>query len=217
MTPFELKLGKKDNLSVMCLGAHSDDIEIGALSTILRIGRTYPGSRITWVVFAASPERAAEAKRSADHCTSGFPRRQIDIHDFQDGYLGTHLAEIKSRFEELKNTVQPDVIFTHYRGHVHQDHRLISDLTWQTFRDHLILEYEIPKYDGDLGVPNVFWPAGAEDVEEKLRILAEYFPSQSTRSWFAPETFRSLMRLRGMECNSQSTYAEAFYARKIVI
>lgn len=217
MTPFELNPEKKDGLSVLCFGAHSDDIEIGAVSTILRIGRTYPDSDITWVVFAANGKRADEARRSANHCTSSFSRRQIEVHDFRDGYLGSHTAEVKSRFEALKSKVQPDIIFTHYRNDAHQDHRLVSDLTWQTFRNHLIFEYEILKYDGDLGVPNVFWPASPEDVDEKLRVLDKYFPSQSGRTWFTEETFRSLMRLRGIECNSQSGYAEAFYARKIVL
>jgi LmbE family N-acetylglucosaminyl deacetylase len=217
MPPIELRVGERDSLSVLCLGAHSDDIEIGAISTILRIGRTYPNSDITWVVFGADSERATEARRSANHCTSNYSRNQIDIHDFPDGSLGSHAVEIKSCFEALKTSVRPDIIFTHDRGDAHQDHRLISELTWQTFRNHLILEYEIPKYDGDLNAPNVFWPASREDVDAKLRVLAEYFPSQLARSWFTPETFRSLMRLRGIECNSQSGYAEAFYARKIVV
>ena len=136
---------------------------------------------------------------------------------FQDGFMPFVGAEVKAQFEELKQVVSPDVIFTHNRTDAHQDHRLIAELTWNTFRDHMVLEYEIPKYDGDLGQPNVFVPLNRELCEKKVRIVMDTYESQRSKHWFQEDTFFSLMRLRGMECNASGGYAEAFYARKLVL
>jgi LmbE family N-acetylglucosaminyl deacetylase len=204
-------------LKVLCLGAHSDDIEIGCGGTILRLGEQYPGCAFHWVVFSANGDRGAEAQRGAQvfaGCKSSGPPV---LKSFRDGFLPFVGAEVKEIFEELKRTVSPDLIFTHYRRDAHQDHRLISELTWNTFRDHLILEYEIPKYDGDLGQPSFFVPLSSDVCEKKVRNLMETFQSQRCRRWFREDTFTSLMRLRGMECNADSGYAEAFYCRKLMI
>ncbi|HEX4038295.1 MAG TPA: PIG-L deacetylase family protein [Acidobacteriaceae bacterium] len=201
---------------ILCLGAHSDDIEIGCGGTILRLLQDYPGSIFTWVVFSGSAQRAAEARRAAElfagDAIAGGPR----LLSFRDGFLPSMAAEVKEVFEDLK-LVSPDLVFTHNRRDAHQDHRLLAELAWNTFRDHLILEYEIPKYDGDLGQPAVFVPLPPEIVQKKVDYLLQAFDSQREKRWFEAETFRSLMRLRGMECNASSGYAEAFYARKLVL
>jgi LmbE family N-acetylglucosaminyl deacetylase len=124
---------------------------------------------------------------------------------------------VKAVFEEELKQISPDLIFTHNGKDAHQDHRLISELTWNTFRDHLILEYEIPKYDGDLGQPSVFVPLKAEVSQTKVRYIMDAFQSQRNKRWFEESTFLSLMRLRGMECNAPSGYAEGFYCRKLLL
>jgi LmbE family N-acetylglucosaminyl deacetylase len=201
----------------LCLWAHSDDIEIGCGGTILRLSQDYPGCSFYWVVFSASELRATEARRAAELFAGTAIVGGPKIKNFQDGFLPFAGAEVKAVFEELKKEIAPDLIFTHNRRDAHQDHRLLAELTWNTFRDHLILEYEIPKYDGDLGQPTVFVPLQAETSEKKIEHLMNAFPSQHIKRWFEPETFRALMRLRGMECNSPSGYAEAFYGRKLVL
>jgi LmbE family N-acetylglucosaminyl deacetylase len=203
-------------LVVLCLGAHSDDIEIGCGGTILRLAEQYPDSRFHWVVFSASGAREAEARRAAELFVGPTRLNGLQLKTFRDGFMPFVGSEVKEIFEELKPTVSPDLIFTPNRKDAHQDHRLIGELTWNTFRDHLILEYEIPKYDGDMGQPSVFVPLQAEVCGKKARYLMEAFPSQHTKQWFGEDTFLSLMRLRGMECNSPSGYAEAFYCRKLV-
>jgi LmbE family N-acetylglucosaminyl deacetylase len=203
-------------LHILCLGAHSDDIEIGCGGTILRLAQQYPGCTFYWVVFSALGVRAEEARRAAT-LFAGSSVEGPFLKDFRDGHLPFAGAEIKAVFEELKQTVSPDLIFTHNRQDAHQDHKILAELTWNTFRDHLILEYEIPKYDGDLGQPSVFVPLSGEVCERKIRFLMDTFESQRSKRWFQPETFRSLMRLRGMECNSPFGYAEAFFARKLVL
>jgi LmbE family N-acetylglucosaminyl deacetylase len=204
-------------LKILCLGAHSDDIEIGCGATILRLLQDYPNCVFHWVVFSALGVRAAEAQHAAvlfaGTSIAGGPL----LNGFKDGFMPFVGAEVKTVFEELKQAVSPDLIFTHNRRDSHQDHRLLAELTWNTFRDHLILEYEIPKYDGDMGQPNVFVPFSAEVCENKIRYIMEAFQSQHPKRWFQPETFRSLMRLRGMECNAASGYAEAFFCRKMVL
>jgi LmbE family N-acetylglucosaminyl deacetylase len=204
-------------LKILCLGAHSDDIEIGCGATILRLLQDYPNSVFHWVVFSALGVRAAEAQ----HAAALFAGKSIAggplLNSFKDGFMPFVGAEVKAVFEELKRAVSPDVIFTHNRRDSHQDHRLLAELTWNTFRDHLILEYEIPKYDGDMGQPSVFVPFTVEVCENKIRYIMEAFQSQHPKRWFQPETFRSLMRLRGMECNAASGYAEAFFCRKMVL
>jgi LmbE family N-acetylglucosaminyl deacetylase len=200
--------------TVLCLGAHSDDIEIGCGATILNLTRHRDGLAMWWVVFTADGKRSGEAKKSARVFLQDAGKSNVVIKQFRNGYFPVQGALIKDSFESLKSRVNPDLIFTHFRDDRHQDHRLISDLTWNTFRNHLILEYEIPKYDGDLGSPNFFVPASERVAKEKANNLCRYFPTQSNKHWFDRNTFLSLMHLRGVECCSK--YAEAFYARKMV-
>jgi LmbE family N-acetylglucosaminyl deacetylase len=204
-------------LRVLCLGCHSDDIEIGCGGTILRLARQYPGCEFHWVVFSAVGTREAEARHAASLFTSPGSLKGPILKTFRDGFMPFAGAEVKTVFEELKQAISPDLILTTSRQDAHQDHRLVGELTWNTFRDHLILEYEIPKYDGDLGQPAVFVPLEAEHYQKKVQFLMDAFPSQHTKRWFQPETFLSLMRLRGMECNALSGYAEAFYCRKLLL
>lgn len=203
-------------LKILCLGAHSDDIEIGCGGTILQLLSRQKNVEIKWVVFSSSKERAREARSSARLYLERAKRRSVAIHGFRDGFFPFDGAKIKKCFEALKS-MSPDIIFTHARGDAHQDHRLLAELTWNTFRNHLILEYEIPKYDGDLGQPNFFVPLEERFYERKVRYLMDAFATQRSRLWFREETFFALMRLRGMECIAPSGYAEAFYCRKVVI
>jgi LmbE family N-acetylglucosaminyl deacetylase len=202
--------------TVLCLGAHADDIEIGCGGTILKLLKEQPGLDFVWVIFSAEGRRAREARASARVFLKGSGEQKVVIKSFRDGFFPFEGREIKRFFEQLKRTVEPDLIFTQYRDDRHQDHRLISDLTWNTFRDHVILEYEIPKYDGDLGNPNLYVPLDAEICRRKTEQLCTFFQTQSNKHWFSPDTFLSLMRLRGMECAAKSKYAEAFYCRKLV-
>jgi len=204
-------------LRLLALGAHSDDIEIGAGGTILRLLKEHRRVEVCWVAFCATPLRRQEAEDSAAAFLRPAAKRIIIVKDFRDGFFPFIGAEIKDYFEELKRQFTPDVVFTHFRSDRHQDHRTISDLTWNTFRNHLILEYEIPKYDGDAGQPNFFIPLSKTICQKKLKLLRQGFPSQRDNHWFTDETFRSLLRLRGIECNSPSGYAEAFHCRKVVI
>ena len=204
------------NPSILCLGAHSDDIEIGAGATLLHLLDRLPEASVHWRVFSASGEREAEARRSAT-LFAGDRLDSIEVFDFQDGFFPEVFAEIKERFRAIPSEVNPDVIFTHWRADLHQDHRLISELTGQTFRDHLILQYEILKYDGDLGAPNVYVPVDREAVERKVEYLLEAFASQHDKYWFTADTFEALMRVRGVESRSASGFAEAFYGNKLVL
>jgi LmbE family N-acetylglucosaminyl deacetylase len=203
-------------LKVLCLGSHSDDIEIGCGGTILRLLSDFCELDIVWIVFGASNEREREARKSAALFLSQAGRKEVIVKSFRDGFFPFQGAEIKNYFEELKGT-SPDLIFTHNRKDAHQDHRLIAELTWNTFRNHLILEYEIPKYDGDLGQPNLFVPLDQELYEKKIRYIMDAFDTQRAKRWFEKETFLALMRLRGMECVAPSGHAEAFYCRKLVL
>jgi len=214
----KLKLDEKKDgaLKILCLGAHSDDIEIGCGGTILRLIEEYPGCTFDWVVFGATGVRKAEAQQAAE-AFAGARLEHLLLKDFPDGFMPYVGSEVKSTFEELKQIISPDLILTHRRKDAHQDHRLLSDLTWNTFRNHFILEYEIPKYDGDMGQPTVFMPLTSETCQTKIRYLMDTFESQRGKNWFEESTFQSLMRLRGMECNSPSGYAEAFYCRKLVL
>lgn len=204
-------------LKVLCLGCHSDDIEIGCGGTVLRLREQYPTCVIYWVVFSAVGIREAEAHRGAELFAGTNRHEAAVLKNFPDGFMPFAGGEVKAVFEELKETVCPDLIFTHNRKDAHQDHRLIGELTWNTFRDHFILEYEVPKYDGDFGQPSVFVPLEAEVCQKKVRYIIDTFQSQHTKRWFQEDTFLSLMRLRGMECNAPSGYAEAFYSRKMVL
>jgi len=205
-----------ERLSVLCLGAHSDDIEIGAGATIL--GWIDRGVRLDvhWAVLSAIGPRADEARASAQQFLGNAARAVIDLAAFKDGFFPHQGADIKIWFEALQKRTSPDVILAHWRHDAHQDHREVSELTWNTFRNHLILEYEIPKYDGDLGRPNFFVPLESPLHETKVNHLLEAFESQRSKPWFDRETFLGLMRIRGMESNSPSGYAEAFHARKII-
>jgi LmbE family N-acetylglucosaminyl deacetylase len=208
--------GKSEPLQILCLGSHSDDIEIGCGGAILSLAEQYPDCVFHWVVFSAIGVRAEEAQCAA----SLFAGSRLEgpvLKTFRDGYLPFEGGLVKDVFEEMKRAISPDLIFTHTRKDAHQDHRLVSELTWNTFRDHLILEYEIPKYDGDMGQPSVFIPLETELCQKKVHYLMQAFRSQHKKRWFQEETFFSLMRLRGMECNAPSGYAEAFYCRKIVL
>jgi LmbE family N-acetylglucosaminyl deacetylase len=204
-------------LQILCLGCHSDDIEIGCGGTILRLASDYPGCVFHWVVFSAIGPRQTEAQHAAAQFVDPSRLKGPLLKTFPDGFMPFVGAEVKTVFEELKQGVSPDLIFTHNRRDAHQDHRLIAELTWNTCRNHLILEYEVPKYDGDMGQPGVFVPLPLELCERKVGLIMDTFRSQHGKHWFQRETFFSLMRLRGMECNAPSGYAEAFYGRKLVL
>jgi LmbE family N-acetylglucosaminyl deacetylase len=202
---------------VLAIGAHADDLEIGCGGTVLALTRANPGIAVHWVVVAARGAREDEARRSAAALLAGAAELTVELHSFQDGYLPHTAADVKDAFEDLKARVDPQLVLTHTRDDLHQDHRLVCELTWNTFRDHLILEYEIPKWDGDLGRPNLYVPLDEQVVDEKVGLLMRHFPTQSDKHWYDAETFRGLMRLRGLECASPSRYAEAFYAPKVVL
>ena len=213
-----LSLGKKETepLTILCLGAHSDDIEIGCGGTLLQLVEGGTELRFHWVVFSATGKRGEEARRGVELFTAGHEKTVV-LKEYRDGFLPYSGAQVKDFFEELKGSANPDLIFTHWHGDAHQDHRLICELTWNTFRNHLILEYEIPKYDGDMGRPNTFVPLNEPICQKKADNLNEAFESQRAKPWFRRETFLGLMRLRGMESNAGSGYAEGFYARKLTI
>jgi LmbE family N-acetylglucosaminyl deacetylase len=217
MLKVEFALKKDQPLKILCLGAHSDDIEIGCGGTILRLLQLYKQSSVNWIVFAANAERRAEAENSAGLFLRKAARKEIRINDFKESYFPYTGDEIKVYFEFLKQEIRPDVIFTHYRHDLHQDHRLISELTWNTFRDDHILEYEVMKYDGDIGTPNYFVQLDQNTCRKKVSQILKSFKSQSGHHWFSEDTFLSLLRLRGIECNAPEKYAEAFYCRKVVI
>lgn len=209
----KFEFNKSEPLKILCLGAHCDDIEIGCGGTLLKLFREYRILEVQWIVFASNASRKAEAEASAEKFLHGVETKKITVNSFRDGFLPFHAIEIKEYFEQIKSEFTPDLVFTHFREDRHQDHRLISDLTWNTWRNHFILEYEIPKYDGDLGIPNFYVELNEKLVEEKNSIILESFESQKTKHWFDDATFRALPRLRGME--SATIFAEAFYARKI--
>ncbi len=202
---------------ILCLGAHCDDIEIGCGGAILSIIEENPNLSITWVVFTSAEERMEEAQEGARLFTQNAQDVDVRIHEFKDGYLPYVGGEVKEAFEELKHEVQPDLIFTHSRQDLHQDHRKVCELTWNTYRNHQILEYEIPKWDGDLGVPNSFIHLSQEVGHKKILYLQQAYNSQQAKKWFTDDLFWSLMRIRGMESNSPSNLSEAFFSRKMVL
>jgi len=209
--------GKNQELKILCLGAHPDDIEIGCGGTILRLVEEAPKAQFCWVVFSGNPKRSEEACQSADFFLREAKSKKIFVEKFRESYFPFIGAQIKDFFEKLKTEFSPDLIFTHYSSDAHQDHRLISDLTWNTFRDHFILEYEIPKYDGDFGNPNLHICLTESHVTQKTSHICNIFQTQKEKQWFDEETFRSILKLRGVECNSPSRFAEAFYCPKIVL
>jgi LmbE family N-acetylglucosaminyl deacetylase len=202
---------------ILVLGAHSDDIEIGCGGTLLRLIAEQPDLEINWVVFCSTPERAAEAQNSAEAFLAGVKDHRVIVKTHRDGFLPYSGAAVKEDFESLKSLGYPDLILTHYREDRHQDHRTVSDLTWNTWRNALILEYEIPKYDGDFGSPNFFFPLPAAVLEKKIELILKAFPTQAGKPWFTPDLFRAVARIRGMECVAPERVAEAFYCRKAVI
>jgi LmbE family N-acetylglucosaminyl deacetylase len=209
--------GRGDRLSVLCLGAHSDDIEIGAGGTLLSWIDQGVHLDVHWCVLSGVDERGTEARASANDFLAGAAERTIEIMSFRDGFFPEQGEQIKLWFEQLKSRLNPDVILTHRRDDGHQDHRQVNRLVWNTFRDHLVLEYEIPKWDGDMARPNVYMPVSASIMKRKIDLLMSHFGSQRSKQWFDPETFLGLARLRGMECRASERYAEAFVARKLAL
>jgi len=197
---------------ILCVGAHSDDIEIGCGGSMLHLLRARPDATVLWVVFSAGSPRDEEARVSASQFLEGARDAEVHIEGFRGSFFPDQWSEIKAFFEAELKSFDPDLIFTHYRKDRHQDHRVLSDLTWNTFRDHFVLEYEIPKYDGDLGQPNFYFPVAEDLADRKVNTLMTAFKSQHGRHWFTEDLFRGLMRVRGME--TASRYAEAFYIRK---
>ena len=204
-------------LRVLALGAHADDIEIGCGGTVLWLCEAIESVSMRWVVLGAGGERAGEADDSAAAFAASATSLEVEVCGFRDSFFPSVWAELKEFFERLKSEPAPDLVLTHFRDDLHQDHRVVNELTWNTFRDHAILEYEVPKYDGDLGQPNVFVPLGESVCKRKVDLLLEHFGSQRDRHWFTEDLFLSLLRLRGIECASPTRYAEAYYGRKVVI
>jgi LmbE family N-acetylglucosaminyl deacetylase len=207
-------LPRDRSLVVLFLGAHSDDIEIGCGGTVLQLASSNLDVEIHWVVFSAIDQRRKEAKASARDFLADIPKNSVELHDYPDAYFPAHYAALKDSLKALSRQVTPDIVFTHCRNDLHQDHRTISELTWNAFRDNLILEYEIPKYDGDFGQPNLFVPIPEDVCRMKTSKLQQHFASQRNKSWFTDDVFSSVMRLRGIEARSPTGYAEAFYSRK---
>jgi len=217
MLPLGLPEEPASPLKVLCLGAHSDDIEIGCGGTILWLLSHYSNLEVYWAVFSSGHDRELEARTSAALFLKGAKRETVAVKNFRDGFFPYEGTKIKEFFEELKKDVNPDLIFTHYRADRHQDHRTISDLTWNTWRQHLVLEYEIPKYDGDLGSPNCFVPLTQKICSDKIKYICEVFQTQSNKAWLTEDTFQALLRLRGVECAALEKFAEAFYCRKLIL
>lgn len=217
MLALTLGLPRRGPLAVLCLGAHADDLEIGCGGTVLRLLAERRGVAVHWVVFSGDARRAREARQSAERLLRGARSVEVEVAGFRDGFFPFQGAAIKDRFEQIARRGTPDLVFTHRGDDAHQDHRMVSSLTWNTFRDTVILEYEIPKYDGDLGRPNVFVPLSTAVRRRKVRHLMSAFPTQRRKRWYTPSTFEGLMRLRGVECAAASGYAEGFYARKLVV
>jgi LmbE family N-acetylglucosaminyl deacetylase len=213
MLPLRLDLDRQP-LRVLCLGAHADDIEIGCAGTLLRWLSEYPAVDVTWAVFTGAGARGEEARKSGAALLGEAASWRIVLGDFDDAHLPAEFARAKAFLHGLRDQGTPDVVFTHRLEDAHQDHRLVAELTWQTWRDHLIVEYEIPKYEGDLGRPNLYAPLPAPVAERKIAHLLEHFGSQRPKGWFRAETFSSLMRLRGIECRAESGFAEGFHLRK---
>jgi LmbE family N-acetylglucosaminyl deacetylase len=212
-----LRLPGREPLKVLCLGAHCDDIEIGCAGSLMTLQERYPGSSFEWVVFTREDGRDSETRQAAGLIHDGAAAVKVDVLDFRMSYLPFEGAKVKDQFESIKNRIDPSLIFTHRLEDRHQDHRLVAELTWNTFRNHLILEYEIPKYEGDLGHPNLYVPLDEAVAARKVEMLVSCFPSQRTRAWFSSELFEAQLRLRGIECNAPSGRAEAFHVRKAIL
>ena len=217
MIPLALSPADGRPLRLLCLGAHADDIEIGCGGTVLRLLAERPGTEVTWVVFSSTPERRREAEATAARFLEGAGRAHVEVLDFPDTRFPGAFDALKDSFAALASGTAPDLILSHRRADRHQDHRTVAELTWNAWRNHLILEYEIPKYEGDLAPPNCYVPLDAQVAERKVSLLVEGFPSQRDKHWFDAETFRALLRLRGLEAAAPSGYAEAFHAAKVVL
>lgn len=217
MFPLGLDLKGGQGLRLLCLGAHCDDIEIGCGATVLKLLESCPGAQVRWVVFTGSPVRQAETRAAAARLLSAAGDARVELLSHRESFLPQAWGAVKEEFERLKAEFAPTLILTHALKDSHQDHRVVAELTWNTFRDHLVLEYEIPKYEGDIGNPNLFVPVTGGQTETKVSTLMDCFTSQHSRAWFDPATFLGLMRLRGLGCNAPSGYAEAFTVRKMVL
>jgi LmbE family N-acetylglucosaminyl deacetylase len=212
----EVALGGRSDaaLRILCLGAHSDDIEIGCGGTLLRLLKERPGCVVDWVIFSATPEREREARASAAEFLADAERASVVVKGFRESYFPAEWPEVKGTVDELR-ALQPDVVFCHRKDDEHQDHRTLGELVWNSFRRHLIFEYEIPKYEGDLGHPNVFVPLSHEVAARKVELIVRHFASQAGRAWFRPATFHGLLAIRGVECNAAEGWAEGFTVRKL--
>ena len=215
-TNLPIQLARKP-LHILCIGAHADDIEIGCGGTILKLLQTHPGSRVVWVVLTARGDRKKEATKSASAFLRGAGSTKVVTKSFRESYLPYQGKEVKEYFDTLPHLIDPDLIFTHYRHDLHQDHRVVCELTWNTYHRHQILEYEIPKYDGDLGQPNVFVSLSDDVSQAKVKLLMKGFATQRSKRWFTEDTFYGLLRIRAIESPKSTKYAEAFYARKVVL
>jgi len=202
-------------LRVLCVGAHCDDIEIGCGASLLRLQAHDRKVTVDWVVLCGSADRRKETLSALNMFLEPRNRGECLHGGFPDGRLPAVYSSVKDYFESLKERARPDVIFCHEREDRHQDHRIVNEMVWSTFRDHLVLEYEIPKWDGGLGQPNLYIPVDERQVLAKADALLEAYPSQAGKDWFKRDVFVALMRMRGLECRSPSGYAEAFHARKI--
>lgn len=211
----KFKFFENEQPKILCIGAHADDIEIGCGGTILKLSQEYPKAQFHWIVLSADGKRAEEAQKSAELFLGNISSKKIDVQGFKDSYFPFIGKDIKDYFIKLKK-LAPDLVITHNSNDAHQDHQLVAKLTWNIFRDHLIMEFETPKYDGDLGVPNLYVHIEEPVVQKKIDHICRIFESQKNKQWFGEDTLRSIMRIRGIECNSPSKYAEAFYCRKIV-
>lgn len=209
--------GHKRELKILCVGAHCDDIEIGCGGTILKILESGKKVEIRWVILSSVSERQKEAKECAARFLDGAGESKIEIFSFRDGYFPYNGGRIKDEFETFSKAFNPDVIFTHFHADAHQDHRLVNQLTWNCFRNHVILEYEIPKYDGDLGRPNAYVELSAILAKKKINLIINGFQSQANKHWFSAETFQAALRIRGVECRASEGFAEAFYCRKLLL
>ena len=217
MLTFEFSRPRDRGLRILCVGAHSDDIEIGCGGTIFRLLAENRDTEVHWVVLGSSGERDSEARASAERFLMEAQKKNVVVEHFKNGFFPYIGEEIKAFFERIQVGIAPDIVFTHYRNDLHQDHRLVSELTWNTFRNHLILEYEILKYDGDLGAPNLFVHLDEATCQRKIGVIMDCFKTQRDKDWFTPDAFLSLMRIRGVESKAPGNYAEGFYCRKMIL
>ncbi len=214
MLDLRLNLESDQPLRLLCLGAHCDDVEIGAGGTLRRLIEEHDAVEVHWVIFSADEVRAGEARAAAAHFTAGARRVELDVQRFRESYFPDQWAAIKDHFQVTRAAFTPDLVLTHHSADLHQDHRLLAELTWNTFRDHLVLEYEIPKYDADLGSPNCYVSLSEEQARFKVEGVLRFYQSQATKPWFDEESFQAVLRLRGLECNAPARYAEAFHCKK---